>query len=160
MAKMPQLSTWAFNNHESFIPLTHEGKVIGFCQPAYARHIVKQLTEGEQLYKALELACYDLTARSGGSAMGVGELMQQYIAKAVSPTSGTALVALLLKQRQEDLDLNDEEFAKFCDTFRLSRVELQAIYLNEDIESNQLNPLARILGLTVDELIDAWKGKE
>lgn len=160
MAKTPQPSSWAFNDQESLQPLTYEGKVIGFCQPAYARHIVKQLTEGEQLYKALELACYDLTARSGGSAMGIKELVQQYIAKAVRPTSGTALVALLLKQRQEDLDLNDEEFAKFCDTFRLSRVELQAIYQNEDIEHNQLNPLARILGLTVDELIDAWKGRE
>ncbi|HEY9654459.1 MAG TPA: hypothetical protein V6C50_03120 [Crinalium sp.] len=160
MAKTPQPLSWAFNDHESLQPITYEGKVVGFCQPAYTRHIVKHLNKGEQLYKALELACYDLTARSGGSATGIGELVQQYLAKAVSPTSGTALVALLLQQRQEDLDLNDEEFAKVCDTFRLSPVELQAIYRNEDIEHNQLNPLARILGLTVDELIDAWKGRE
>ncbi|XHX79677.1 MAG: hypothetical protein RBJ76_07080 [Stenomitos frigidus ULC029] len=160
MAKTPQPSSWAFNDHESLQPLTYEGKVIGFCQPAYARHIVKHLNEGAQLYKALELACYDLTARSGGSTMGLNDLVRQYVAKAARPTSGTAVVSVLLKERQDDLDLTDDEFAKFCDTFRLSRAELQAIYLGEDIENEQLNPLARILGMTVDELIDVWKVEE
>lgn len=154
------LPLWASNDHEALIPLTYEDKVVGFCQPVYAHQIVQHLNQEEQLYKALELACYDLTARSGGSAMSVDDLVQQYLAKAVRPISGTAVVASLLRQRQDDLDLTDEEFAKFCNTFRLSRAELQTIYRGEDIENNQLNPLARILGMTVDELIDAWKGKE
>lgn len=160
MAKIPQPSPWAANDHEALIPITHEGKIVGFCQPAYARHMVEHLNQGEQLHKALELACYDLTARSSGSAMSLEDMVQQYMAKAVRPTSGTAMVALLLRQRQEDLDLTDEEFAKFCDTFRLSRAELQTIYQDEEIGNNQLNPLARILGMTVDELIEAWRGQE
>ncbi|MBW4473150.1 MAG: hypothetical protein KME45_22645 [Stenomitos rutilans HA7619-LM2] len=158
MAKMQQPLPWVVNESDSFISMIHEGKVVGFCQPAYARHVVKQLNEAEQLYKALELACYDLTARSGGSTASVGEIVQQYLSKATRPKSGTAAIVMLLQHRQEDLDLTDAEFAKFCDTFRLSRAELQAIYLGEDIEHTQLSPLARILGLSMDELIDMWRG--
>ena len=55
MAKLKQPSPWKVNESDSFVAMTHEGKVIGFCQPAYARHVVKQLNEAEQLYKALEL---------------------------------------------------------------------------------------------------------
>lgn len=159
MAKQQPLP-WVANESSAFIAMTHEGKVIGFCQPAYARHMVKQLNEAELLTKALELACYDLAARSGSSTMNLDEMVQQYLAKAAQPKSGTPAIALLLQQRQEDLDLTDTEFAKFCDTFRLSRAELQAIYLGEDIEQTQLSPLARILGLTMDELIDMWRGGE
>ncbi|XGV97396.1 MAG: hypothetical protein ACAF41_32335 [Leptolyngbya sp. BL-A-14] len=160
MAKMQQPLSWATNESDSFIAMTHEGKVIGFCQPAYARHVAKQLNEAELLSKALKLACYDLSARSGSSSVNLDEMVQHYLAKAAFPKSGTAMVAMLLQHRQEDLDLTDAEFAKFCDTFRLSRAELQAIYLGEDIEHTQLSPLARILGLSMSELIDVWQGEE
>ncbi len=152
--------SWELNTQETFVPISHEGKVVGFCEPVYAQRIVASLNEEERLQKALALACYDLTARLGGGAMSVDDLVQQYIAKAERPTSGTAIVAMLLQHRQEDLDLTEEEFAKFCDTFRLSRAELHGIYAGADIENNQLGPLSRILGMTVNELIDTWKGKE
>lgn len=159
MAKMQPPLSWATNESDSLIAMTHEGKVIGFCQPAYARHVAKQLNEVELLSKALELACYDLSARAG-STVNLNEMVQHYLAKAARPKSGTAMIALLLQHRQEDLDLTDAEFAKFCDTFRLSHAELQAIYSGEDIEHTQLSPLARILGLSMNELIEVWQGGE
>jgi hypothetical protein len=85
--------------------------------------------------------------------------MQQYLAKTERPRSGTGAIAILLEERQEELDLTDEEFAKFCDTFRLSREELRNIYAGEDIENTQLAPLSRILGMTIDEIIEVWRGE-
>ncbi len=117
------------------------------------------MNEANKTYKALRLACYDLMARTGGG-IDVDSLMEQYLAKAQRPKSGTGAIALLLQERQTELDLTDEEFARFCDTFRLSSGELTAIYAGADLDSHQLTPLARILGLTVDELLLVWKGTD
>jgi hypothetical protein len=151
---------WNFNPGESYVPVSYEGTVIGFCQSAHAREIVETLNNEKILRKALHLACYDLMARSGGSSSGIEDLMQHYVDRVKRPVTGTAAIALLLQGRQADLDLTDEEFARFCDTFRLSRGELRSIYAGEEIESNQLNPLARILGMTVDEVIAVWQEEE
>ena len=160
MAKINQPQPWESNSGETYIPLLHEGKVVGFCRPSYADRILETLNDDEKLRKALQLACYDLVARSGGSSDSVNDLVQQYLTKAERPKRGTGAIALLLKERQEALDLTDEEFAKFCDTFRLSRAELKNIYASQDIDNTQLAPLSRILGITMDELIDFWKGEE
>ncbi|MGI0484398.1 hypothetical protein ACN4EK_03110 [Pantanalinema rosaneae CENA516] len=157
---MNQPLPWETYPKKVYIPISYEGKVVGFCQPDVADRIVATLNEEEQFRKALKLACYDLVARSGGGSANVEELVQRYLAKAGRPKRGTAMVALLLKDRQDELDLSDEEFAKFCDTFKLSRPELNNIYAGGEIESQQLTPLSRILGMSVDELIAAWQGKE
>jgi len=160
MAKINQPLPWGMDATDTYVPISHEGKVIGFCKPDYASSVIDILNEVDKLQKALDLACYDLVARSGGSTTAVTDMVQQYLEKAERPKSGTALIALLLEERRDALDLTDEEFAKFCDTFKLSRDELKGIYANEEIESAQLTPLSRILGMTVDELIDAWKGQD
>lgn len=157
MSKINSASSWNCAAKAAYVPLLCEGTIVGFCQPDYAQEVVRSLNDTEKLQKALQLACYDLVARSGGSSEGVAELMKTYLAKVSRPPQGTALVALLLRERQTDLDLTDEEFAKFCDSYRLSRAELRGIYSGEEVESHQLIPLSRILGKTVDELIEAWK---
>ncbi len=160
MVKINQPQPWESNPGETFVPVLHEGQVIGFCRLNYADRIVETLNDDEKLRKALHFACYDLIARSGGSTDSVNDLVQQYLAKAERPKSGTGAIALLLQERQNALDLTDEEFAKFCDTFRLSREELKNIYAGHDIENTQLAPLSRILGLSIDELIEVWRGQE
>jgi hypothetical protein len=160
MPKVNPALPWECSTQSAYMPLSFEGEVVGFCRPDCATEITRSLNEAEMLQKALQLACYDLVARSGGSSESVGELMQRYLTKAERPLKGSALIAVLLKDRQIDLDLTDDEFAKFCDSYRLSRVELQEIYHGEEIESHQLIPLSRILGKTVDEVIEAWKGDD
>ncbi len=152
-------SAWKFDAQETYVPVSHEGAIVGFCKPRYAKHMVKQLTETERLQKALQLACYDLMAQSGSGSEGIGELVKKYLDKVNRPLHGIALIAAWLKQRQQELDLTEEEFAKFCDSYRLSREELRGIYQGEEIESHQLSPLSRILGKTVDEIIEGWKGE-
>lgn len=151
---------WDLDARAAYVPVSHEGTIVGFCQPDYAASIVQQLNEVEKLEKALHLACYDLVARMGSSSDSVAELVKHYLSRVSRPVQGTALIALLLKERQQDLDLNNDEFAKFCDSYRLSRSELRDIYSGHEVESHQLIPLSRILGLSVDEVINAWKGDD
>lgn len=160
MPRINQPSDWELDTQSPFLPVSYQGKIVGYFQPDYASHVVGLLNEDEKLRKALQLACYDLIARSGGSTAAVNDLVEQYLNKAERPKSGAGVVALLLRERQEELDISDEEFAKFCNSFRLSQEELRNVYNGEEIESSQLVPLARILGITVDELINLWKGNE
>ncbi|UBF24747.1 hypothetical protein K9N68_24205 [Kovacikia minuta CCNUW1] len=156
----PELSLpWQLNANESYVPVFHEGRVIGYLKSDYAKQVVSSLNHVEKLHKALHMACYDLVARMGRGSGDVGDLMQQYLTKLELPKSGTGAIALLLRDRQAELDLTDDEFAKFCDTFRLSRIELKTIYSGEEIEYGQLAPLSRILGIPTDELIEVWKGE-
>jgi hypothetical protein len=160
---MPQNSpspSWQFDAQETYVPISYEGAIVGFCQSNSAQQLIVTLNQSERLQKALALACYDLVARDGGSTDSVGELVQQYLNKFSRPLCGTALIALLLKERQAELDLSPEEFAKFCDSYRLSREELRNLYNGAEVEHSQLSPLARILGKTIDEVIDTWKGDE
>ncbi len=151
-------SSWEVKAQTTFVAIVYEGSIVGFCQPESANKIVRSLNEAETLQKALQLACYDLIARSGGSSESVADLMARYRSKVQRPIQGTALIALMLKERQTELDLNDDEFAKFCDSYRLSRRELRNIYADVEVESEQLIPLSRILGCTIDQVIEAWKG--
>ena len=157
MVSINQPPAWSFDSQEVYVPLSFEGDMVGFCKLNYVSRVVEILNEEDRYRKALRLACYDLAARSGGKG-GVDVLMDKYLAKTERPKRGTGVIALLLKERQKDLDLNDDEFAKFCDTYRISRDELKRIYAGEDIESSQLNHLARILGISADEVLSAWQG--
>lgn len=158
MPKVNPEPAWECSAQSSYVSLSYSGEVIGFCRSEYAAQIAKSLNEIEKLQKALQLACYDLVARSGGSSESITELVNRYLAKVERPLQGSALIAVLLKERQIDLDLTDDEFAKFCDSYRLSPAQLRAIYRGEEIEGHQLTPLARILGKTIDEVIETWKG--
>lgn len=157
MTKIYQPLPWELYPQNTYVPISFEQRVIGLCKPNFAARIVEALNDDEKVRKALYMACNELSAQLDGT-ITADELMQQYLLKAQRPTHGAAFIALLLQERQESLDLTDEEFAKFCDTFRLSREELRNIFAGEEIESTQLGPLCRILGLTMDELIEAWKG--
>lgn len=149
-----QPQAWQFSSAECYVPITYEDEVIGLCKPDFAIRIVKALNEDEKLYKALWLACDDLIRRSGGKCGPVDELMNEYLTKTERPQTGIVAIAALLKQRQEELDVGDKEFFKFCDSYRLPKEKLQAIYDGDEIDSNMLNPLARILGCSVDDLLE------
>lgn len=145
---------WQFSSAEYYVPITYEDEVIGLCKPDFAVRIVKALNEDEKLYKALWLACDDLIRRSGGTCGPVDELMNEYLAKTERPQTGMAAIVALLRQRQDELDISDKEFFKFCDTYRLPKEKLQAIYDGDEIDSNMLTPLARILGCSVDNVLE------
>jgi hypothetical protein len=155
---MQQTLSWKVNSQDSYVPMLYEGIVVGFCKSAYANRITDTLNEEEKLLKALQMACYDLVAKAGGSTGSVDDLVRQYLSKAERPKRGIGAIALLLKERQTELDLPDEGFARFCDSFRLSPEELRTIYAGEEIESTQLAPLSRILGMSMDDLIAVWQG--
>lgn len=147
---------WNMQPNTPFVPISHQGEVVGFCKPGVAAQIVEALNENDRLQKALLLACRDLAAAD--PRLSAEERTQQYIAQAERPKSGTRVIARLLQERQEELDVTDEEFAKFCDSFRLSREELRNICTGEPIEEPQFGPLSRILGRTVPDLMNVWKG--
>ena len=160
MARLNNPQPWSSNPSDAYLPLLHEGRAIGFCKPAYLKQIVDLLNEEDRMRKALYLACRDLLNRSGDETATVNDLVQHYLTQAERPKRGTGAIALLLKERQEELDLTNEEFARFCDTFRLSPEQLRGIYAGVDLEHSQINPIARILGISVDEIIEIWRGKE
>lgn len=155
-----QPTAWQFDAKDTYVPITHNGAVVGFCKPGYAAQIAAAMNQDHKFRQALYLACYDLVSRSGGHNSQIDGLMQKYLAKTEPPKQGTALIAVLLKHRQAELDLNDDEFARFCDSYRLSYGELKNIWVGKDIEQRQLGPLARILGQSIDEVIEAWKGPD
>jgi hypothetical protein len=159
MTKISEPLPWEFDDQKNFVPVTYKGALVGFCKPDIAQKVTAVLNDADKYRKAFDLACSDLSAKAGGMP-SVQDYRQQYLLRVERPTKGIRVIARLLQERQEDLDLTHEEFAKLCDTFRLSRVELKNIYSGEDIESSQLAPLSRILGITVDELIIYWKGRD
>lgn len=158
MVRFNQQQSWTSNPHDLYIPVAYDGEVVGYLKPKHVEQILDALNDSEKVRKALKLACYDLVARSGGSKEKVSDLVQKYLTRAGRPTRGVAAIALFLRERQLELDLTDDEFKKFCDTFRLSAAELEGIYQGNELDSAQLTPLARILGMSVDELIQVWKG--
>jgi hypothetical protein len=159
MPKITDPLPWEFNPKEFYVPVLFKGNVIGFCKPDVAKTITAILNDNDKYRKALDLACYDLSAKAGGLP-SAQSYRDQYIDRVERPKQGVGMIARLLQERQEDLDITDEEFAKFCDTFRLSRVELQNIYNGEDVDPTQFTALSRILGVTVEELMGLWKGKQ
>jgi len=78
--------------------------------------------------------------------------------QASRPTSGTGAIALWLKQRQTDLDITDQEFERFCDSYRLLPIKLQGIYEGREIDSSMLTPLSRVLGCSVEEVLQVLEG--
>lgn len=152
LADEPQ--AWQFYPADAFVSITYGEEVAGFCKPDFAARIVDVLNDDEKLRKALRLACYDLISLSGGTTSQIDELIEKYLAKTAAPTTGVAAIALLLHDRQEELDVSDKEFARFCDSYRLSKEKLEAIYAGEDVDSSLLIPLSRILGQPVEDIME------
>lgn len=153
-----QPKPWQFHPKEPYLPVTYEGKVVGLCKPEYAMRMLEVLNDEEKVRKALLLACLDLMRQSNGDPNEAEQLVKKYLAKAERPKYGTRAIAAMLHDRQEQLDISDDEFAKFCDSYKLSRKELQGIYAGLKIGDIQLGPLSRILGRSAEDLMAVRDG--
>jgi hypothetical protein len=143
---------WEFDPYDPYFPITYEGVGIGFCKPSFATQIVRALNKDGKLRQALELACFDLIKQSGGDPNQVNELVEKYLEKTERPKHGTGAIAYLLSDRQEELDMSDKDFTRFCDSYKLSPKELKDIYGGKEVSDRQLGVLARILRKPVEEL--------
>ncbi|MBD2205195.1 hypothetical protein H6G33_06105 [Calothrix sp. FACHB-1219] len=153
-------SAWQVESSDAFVPVYYKGDLAGFFKKEYAHDIIKFLNEDEVLKKALKLACIDLVKETNGDSKEVSNLIKKYIKMSKRPKYGTRAIALLLTERQKALDLSSQEFAKFCDTFKLSPDALNNIYAGEAIEDNLLAPLSRILGITKEQLLEVRDGSK
>ncbi|WP_017651225.1 hypothetical protein [Fortiea contorta] len=151
---------WQFKSNELYTPVYHKGDLVGFFKQEYASEIIKFLNEEEVLSKALKIACTDLIRKTGGDISQIKQVMKKYIKISERPKYGTRAIALLLGERQKELDLNNQEFTKFCDTFKLSPTELNNIYAGEAVEDILLAPLSRILGMSKERLLEVRDGVE
>jgi hypothetical protein len=157
---------WQVESNEPFIPVYHKGDLVGFFKPEYASEIIKFLNEEEVLKKALKMACSDLIKKMGGDTRKVYYLMEKYVKTSERPKHGTRAMptavnyAVLLQDRQKELDLSNQEFTKFCDTFKLSPTELNNIYAGEAFDDSLLAPLSRILGMAKERLLEVRDGSE
>lgn len=154
-----------FDPDRAYIAITYDEMEVGFCTPEFASRIVETLNESEQLRedhetltKALQIACIDILKRSGGDPSQANRLMQRYLEKAKRPEHGTRAIAYMLRDRQRELNVSDKQFARFCDSYRLSPQELRDIYRGKEISDEQLKLLSRILGRTVQELMEVRDG--
>lgn len=146
---------------ENYVSLLYEGELVGICHPKYATEITQVMNEQNLLKRALRLACLDLLkSQKGKTKEQLDELIKKYISLAERPKSGPRAVALLLRERQEQLKVGKQEFIKFCDIHKLSPQELQNIFLGNPIPSHLIAPIARILGVTSDEVLQVLEGRE
>ncbi|HAG83258.1 MAG TPA: hypothetical protein DD379_11115 [Cyanobacteria bacterium UBA11162] len=153
------------NHYRSYIAISYEDMEVGFCTPEFAAKIVETFNEHEKLhednetvYKAFKLACLDLIRQTGGNANQINRRMKHYLEKAKRPEHGTRAIAFLLRERQQELDVSNREFVRFCYSYKLAPQELKNIFQGKDVTDEQLKPLSRILGKTVEELTEMRDG--
>ncbi len=149
---------WDFDTKDPYLPVSYEGEVVGFFKSKYAVRITKILNEEVRLNKALKKACYDLLKERGGDVSQVHELAKSYVLKTKRPRYGTAAIAQLLKERQQELNISSKEFVHFCNSYRLSTEELNNIYACKPIEDRLIPIIARILGVNAVELMGIRDG--
>ena len=147
------LKTWALHSKDPYLPISYDGKVVGFCKPNYAVRIIKILNEEENTRKALYKACNDLVALKGGHSEEVKKYAKKYLSKAKRPKHGLGAITVLLKDRQKELDLNDTEFVNFCDSYKLSPNALKNVCAGKNIQDESLHAIARILGMTFEDML-------
>ncbi|HEY9647901.1 MAG TPA: hypothetical protein V6C88_16110 [Chroococcidiopsis sp.] len=150
--------SWQAFPADTYVSITYEDEVVGFCKPDFALRIVETLNDDEKLRKALRLACQDIMSRAGGTTGDVDDLVERYLIKTTAPAAGVAAIAALLRDRQEELDVSDKEFIRFCDSYRLPKEKLEAIYAGEEIESTMLVPISRIVGRSVEDIMQILEG--
>ncbi len=141
-----------------YIPILHQGELIGYCKPEYAEEIVEILNDEERVQKALRLACLDLIRKAGGKRSKVDDLVKKYMTLAKRPKYGPRAIALLLRERQDQLKVSAPEFIKFCDIHKVSPEDLKNIYAGKPIEPGLIAPIARILGKTSTEVQTILEG--
>lgn len=151
---------WQLSNHESYQPVYHQGKIAGFLKAELADEVIKYLNDKEILKKALTRACIDIVKQNGGDMNTVKQLIRNYIKLSERPKYGTRAIALFLRERQAEVDLNDQEFMKFCNTFMLSPEQLQSIYAGEPIDDSLIAPLARILNISQTRVLEVRDGDD
>ncbi|WP_365743522.1 hypothetical protein [Nostoc sp. JL33] len=151
---------WQVESNDPYIPVYHQGDLVGFFKPDYASEVIKFLNEQVVLKKALKMACTDLIKKMGGDPNKVNYLMGKYIITSERPKHGTRAIAILLTDRQKELDLSNQEFTKFCDSFKLSPDELNNIYAGEAFDDSLLAPISRILGIAKERLLEVRDGSE
>ncbi len=149
---------WTSDPQASFVPIFYDGAIVGFGKADMAGKMTELLNAQEKMYKALRLSCLDYIRKSGGDTSRVEELMRKYIARAERPKYGSRAVAAILRDRQIELNVSDREFVRFCETYKLSLQELKEIYAGEEIIDSQLGPISRILGMSMEELIQIRDG--
>ncbi len=150
---------WQVDSQNSFVPVNLNGQVVGFLKPEYASHAIDLLNDEQKLRKALNLACADIFRRSKGKLGTVEMLEEEYLSQASVPRKGTRAIALLLQNRQAELGVTEKEFVQFCDSYRLSPNKLQNIYDNNlEIDSTLYAPLSRILGQSIEDVIQIVQG--
>lgn len=154
---------WQIKVHDFYVPLTYQGNTVGLIDPRYVKGIANILNGEESLKKALRLACQDLLQEWEGDPNDLTQLkslMKKYIAHTRKPKSGTPAIAALLKERQQELDIQQMEFVRFCDSYKLAPEDLKSIFDGKAIESRLFAPLCRILGKDTDELIAILEGRD
>ncbi|MGB2925977.1 MAG: hypothetical protein WBB82_11805 [Limnothrix sp.] len=154
---------WEIKVHDFYVPLTYQGETVGLVDPRYIKSIANVLNGEESIKKALRLACEDLLVEQGKNPNDLSRLkavMRHYITKTRKPRMGTPAIAALLKERQQELDISQLEFVRFCDSYKLSPDDLKSIYAGEPIASRLFAPLCRILGKDTDELIAILEGRD
>jgi hypothetical protein len=160
MSLLNEPSAWQAESNDAFVPIYYKCNLAGFFKQEYTDEIIKFLNEEEVLKKALKLACTDLIKKTDGDTSQVKNMMKQYLKISERPKYGTRAIALLLSERQKALDLSSQEFAKFCDTFKVSPFELNNIYAGEAIDDSLLAPISRILGISKEQLLEVRDGTE
>ncbi|MBE9127742.1 MULTISPECIES: hypothetical protein [unclassified Coleofasciculus] len=153
------------NHYRSYIAISYEDMEVGFCTPEFAAKIVETFNEHERLLednetvnKAFKLACLELLRQTGVNANQLNRRMKDYLDKAKRPEHGTRALAFMLRERQQELDVSNREFARFCYSYKLSPQELKGVFEGKDIPDSQLKALARILGKSIEELMEIRDG--
>ncbi len=153
------------NPYRSYIPISYEEMEVGFCTPEFADRILEIFNdyerlqeENETLNRALKLACMDTIRQLGGNAIHLNRRMRQYIENAKRPEHGTRAIAFLLRERQQELNVSNRDFVRFCSSYKLSPQELKDIFNGKDISDQQLKSLSRILGKSIEELTEVRDG--
>jgi len=161
-----------FNPNRSYIPISYEDADVGLCTPEFAASIVDTINKSEKLQqenekltqynktlnKALKMACTDLVKQLGGTPQQINELFKQYVDRFKRPDHGSRAIMFLLRDRQEQLDISDKEFVRFCDSYKLSPQDLRDIYGGKEISDEQIGAIARIVGRAPKELIQIRDG--
>lgn len=160
MIQIQESLSWEFQPEQPHLPIYREGELVGYCHPFYAREIVEAMNDRDKLRKALRIACLDLLRAKGGNPAKVGELMEKYLAKTERPKSGPRAIAVMLVDRQKELKLSPQEFLKFCDTYKVSSQNLNDLAAGKSVDSNLINPLARILGISAADVKEVLNGNE
>ncbi|MBD2776632.1 hypothetical protein [Iningainema tapete] len=151
---------WQLESSVPYLPIYYQGEIVGFFKKEFAKDVIKFLNEDEVLKKALKTACTDLIKQTTVEPTQVKDLMNKYIKMSERPKYGTRAIAALLRDRQLELDLSQQDFTKFCDTFKVSPIELHNIYAGGPVEDQLLAPLSRIIGISTKDLLEIRDGEE